>query len=128
MATETVVKLPLAMWQSMGALLKSSPAGLSELQQQLREAHGVGVFLRLRDDSVRTVRVDWQGSVYFEQYEGMGYVGDAGGAPTFTAADIESWGHYEWQRRPSWQHPFKKVKVWKVRVWADGRLGETATR
>ncbi len=46
--------------------------------------------------------------------------------PRFGADDIESWGHYEWQRHPSWRHPFKKVKVWRVRVWADGRVGEAA--
>lgn len=128
MVAETVVQLPRAMWRAMEPLLKSPPAGLGELQRQLRETHGVGVFLRLLDGSVRTVRVDWQGTVCFEQYEGMGYIGDAGGAPTFTAEDIESWGYYERVSQPSWRHPFKKAKMWQVRVWADGRMGASRTR
>lgn len=111
------------MWESMESLLTSPPTGMSEQQREMYKTYGADVSLRLRDKSVRHVCINWQGVVYFEHYLGMGYVGNAGGPPTFAAEDIESWGHQELIRKPSWRHPLKRVAEWKVRVWVDGRMG-----
>jgi hypothetical protein len=125
MVTErTGVQIPAPMWPAMKASLEATLTKCTDpAERKLREEHGSNIFLRLIDKSVRMVRVDWGGCVYFEQYEGQGYVGDAAGAPTFTADDIESWGHYEKVSQPSWLQPLKTSMVWRVKIRANGGFG-----
>lgn len=125
MATEAGVKLPEAMWQVMAPQIRNDlSAGPSSTQREAMLLHGVWTSLRLRDGSVRTgLLIAWDGRVVAEDI-GERSVRPEGFVPlAFRTEDIESWGHYEPARQPSWKHPFKKIKVWKVRVWADGRLG-----
>jgi hypothetical protein len=117
------------MWVQMKPELESMLAKSEDpAESRLFEEQGTFIFLRLVDGSVRTVLVSADGCATDERYEEWGVRAEKYGPPRFSVGDIDSWGHYEWQRRPIWRHPFKKVKVWRVRVWADGRLGEAATQ
>jgi hypothetical protein len=125
METDAAFVLPTAMWHAMKSALQTGTDRLSPSDEVRRKKFGVVVSLRLCDGSVKErVEVDWDGGVRAEWYAEEGLRAETYGPPRFTAEDIESWGYYERVRQPSWRHLFKKVKVWKVRVWADGRVGE----
>jgi hypothetical protein len=118
--------VPAAMWDAMKAPLDSL-VGSAPNERRLFDDEGVLIEMRLVNGSVKVLIVRSDGCITNE------WLGDRTARPdnfvplAFGSEDIESWGYYERVRQPSWRHPFKKVKVWKVRVWADGRLGESAT-
>lgn len=83
------------------------------------------VTLRLRNGEVKSwIELSWDGVVQAEWYEEFGIRAEKYGPPRFASEEIESWGYYETIRQPTLRRPFGKVKEWRVRVWADGRLGE----
>jgi len=117
--------VPELMWAPMRVALEVI-VGPDLNEQRLFNGEGAFVELRLVDGTVKTVLVRADACITNERYEEWGIRAEKYGPPRFAAEDIESWGYYEWVRQPSWMHPFKKIKVWKVRVWADGRLGAPA--
>jgi len=85
---------------------------------------GTFVELKIKSGATKPVLVRADGCITYEHYEEFGIRAEKYGPPRFASEDIESWGYYETVRRPTLRHPFGKVKEWRVRVWADGRLGE----
>ena len=128
METDAAIVLPVVMWRTMKSALQTDTDCLSPADAARRKKFGVVVSLRLHNGSVKErVEVDWNGVVRAEWYAEEGLRAETYGPPLFTAKDIESWGYYELVRQPSWRHPLKKTKVWRVRVWSDGRLNKSAT-
>lgn len=117
--------LPEAMWSVMEPVLRHDLTTVTnKFQRELMERYGVRTHFRLRSGLVKTdVRVNWDGRVVEEWYEEWGVRAEKYGPPRFTSEDLESWGCYDKVREPTLLHPFKVVRVWKVRVRADGTLG-----
>lgn len=125
-ANDCALRVPDAMWAAMEVILDGL-VGSTPSERRLFDDEGVLTEVRLFNGSVRAVIVRSDGCITNE-WLGDRTVRSNDFVPlAFKSEDIESWGYYERVREPSWRHPFKKVKVWKVRVWADGRLGELAT-
>lgn len=127
MDNEHTVLLPALMWEALVTFIRQRRSTLpNKLQRELRQSDKPGLLLRLRlrDGSVRLVWVNWNGCVFDEWYEEWGSRAEVYGPPRFTADDIESWGNYDYVRQPSWRDPFKKIRVWRVIVRADGQPGE----
>lgn len=120
-ANRCEVHIPDAMWASMRESLEAS-MGTDLNEQRLFKDEGVFVELMLMDGMVKSVLVRADACITAERYEEWGVRAEKYGPPRFAAEDIKSWGYYEQVRQLSWRHPFKKAKVWKVRVWSDGRL------
>jgi len=121
--SDCTLHMPAAMWAAMKEILDDLVRSIDS-DQRLFEEEGVLVEVRLLNGSVKAVIVRSDGCITNE------WLGDRTARPddfvplAFKSKDIESWGYYEWVRQPSWRHPFKKVREWKVRVWANGQLGD----
>lgn len=117
------VRVPEPMWVAMKTALNVL-VGANPNEQRLFREEGTFVEIRLASGLVKTVLVRADGCITNEWYEEWGIRAEKYGPPRFATDELESWGYFELVRQPSWRQPFRKEKVWRVRVWADGRLGQ----